>query len=204
MDVDFAPQAIVLKKAVSIIPLVAVENFNKGGYNCNHCQLKFSNAKKLRNHLLEEFEFDNETVGFLDLELGISESDVETECSTPGSYVLEVSKPFSAVASAIPVTKNTVLKIQKEIICPKCSKLCKSQKGLQQHKAKAHTNRKKKETCVQCNKNFKHKYALKFHVNQVHDKSTRAVCEFCGISKYNKYLMTMHLNQVHGCTVSDT
>lgn len=143
---------------------------------CKMCLKKFSDPIELRQHLMEEFEFENDTVSFLDLELGI---DGSTEYSTVTAKKLKIQEAIS------------------KLNCPVCEKPCKNNKGLEQHKAKAHNHRKKKVLCKICGKNYKHRYALRFHISQVHDRSTRVICTICGEEKYNKYMLSAHIKQDH-------
>mmetsp|Transcript_32733 Transcript_32733/g.56977 ORF Transcript_32733/g.56977 Transcript_32733/m.56977 type:complete len:160 (+) Transcript_32733:1060-1539(+) len=82
--------------------------------------------------------------------------------------------------------------------CPECLVEFASYKGLMQHKAKIHDRLVKTVPCNQCGKCFKHKYALEFHVRQVHEKSTRVQCGVCLKILYNKYAYKSHLKAKHG------
>jgi hypothetical protein len=44
-----------------------------------------------------------------------------------------------------------------------------------------------------CEKLFHNKYGVKFHVKQVHEKSTRVQCPVCSKDLYNKYMLEKHL-----------
>lgn len=81
--------------------------------------------------------------------------------------------------------------------CPICDAEFVSRKGMMQHKAKMHENLNKSVPCNLCGKFFKHKYALSFHVKQVHEKSTRVKCQLCSKVLYNKYAHKSHLNLRH-------
>lgn len=65
-------------------------------------------------------------------------------------------------------------------------------KGLKQHIGKKHDKQNKYLKCPQCSKKFKNKYAVRFHVKQVHDKTTRVQCTDCGVEYYNKYMLKVH------------
>lgn len=62
---------------------------------------------------------------------------------------------------------------------------------------KVHCKDLKKVPCAVCQKSFKNKYAMKFHIKQVHEKSTRVTCNKCGTTIYNKYMLKKHI-QKHG------
>ena len=58
--------------------------------------------------------------------------------------------------------------------------------------AKVHNAGDKAAACELCGKQFRHKYAVKFHVRQVHEKATRVDCSRCGKQVYNKYMLVKH------------
>ena len=76
--------------------------------------------------------------------------------------------------------------------CPKCPGTFLSFKGMSQHMGKIHNQTGKYSRCPECNKKFKHKYAVRFHRRQVHEKSTRVYCDHCGLECYNKYALMQH------------
>ncbi|CAG9327745.1 unnamed protein product [Blepharisma stoltei] len=165
---------------VKALPIVLSDQCCLKTNICKLCKQIFKSPKDLREHLVQEFKLDNETIGLLDIELGVDDySDLHLD--------------YSPIVDS-PSLENPVFS---GISCPKCLKSCKSQKGLQQHMGRAHINRKKKVKCEKCGKAFKHKHALRFHERQVHEKSTRVVCKYCGVSKYNKYTLASHIDQVH-------
>jgi uncharacterized C2H2 Zn-finger protein len=84
-----------------------------------------------------------------------------------------------------------------KVKCPLCMQEFKSNKGLSQHHAKTHTDLVKSVPCGVCGKLFKHKYAVKFHVRQVHDKQTQVKCLECGKELYNKYSLRKHVIKLH-------
>mmetsp|Transcript_32731 Transcript_32731/g.56961 ORF Transcript_32731/g.56961 Transcript_32731/m.56961 type:complete len:179 (+) Transcript_32731:4871-5407(+) len=91
----------------------------------------------------------------------------------------------------------TPLKHKSKSKCPECQVEFVSHKGMMQHKAKIHDKLVKTVPCTQCGKCFKHKYALEFHVKQVHEKSTRVQCEMCFKVLYNKYAYRTHVKAQH-------
>ena len=141
-------------------------------HQCSVCNAHFPSIISLRDHMVSELGIEPEFMNFLDLDLGISSS---------------LNTPSTAIS-----TSETVEPQLQFIRCPKCPKLCRGSKGLQQHLAKAHTNRKKSALCTECGKCFNHKHALRFHVRQVHEKSTRIYCPCCGKELYNKYMLKKH------------
>lgn len=62
---------------------------------------------------------------------------------------------------------------------------------------KKHNSRKKVSACNICDKKFRNKYAVAFHIKQVHDKATRVLCELCGEEYYNKYMLKQHRTTQH-------
>lgn len=81
--------------------------------------------------------------------------------------------------------------------CSICGLVLKNAKGLNQHIGKVHPKRFKGVYCPTCHRKFKHKYALRFHVNQVHKQVTRVQCEKCGQAFYNKYMLRTHEQRMH-------
>jgi hypothetical protein len=81
--------------------------------------------------------------------------------------------------------------------CPVCQGRFASYKGMMQHRSKTHDKQVKHVQCEVCPKRFKHKYALKFHVRQVHERVTRKQCTICTKELYNKYTYRSHMEQVH-------
>ena len=85
----------------------------------------------------------------------------------------------------------------KNFACNRCSGHFVSMKGLRQHIGKKHNLTRKYSSCPQCNKKFRTKYAVRFHVKQVHLKATRVSCSICGQDYYNKYMLKEHLAAEH-------
>ena len=81
--------------------------------------------------------------------------------------------------------------------CPKCSKLCKGVRGFNQHFGKVHLRKKKHSVCKLCGNSFRHKYALRFHMKQVHSQAMRVSCSVCGSVLYNKYMLPKHMKKAH-------
>jgi len=77
--------------------------------------------------------------------------------------------------------------------CVFCNIRFKNNTGLNQHLGKKHFIGNRNSVCSICNKAFKHKYALKFHVRQVHEKTTRVKCSICNKTCYNKYVLHRHM-----------
>jgi RNase P subunit RPR2 len=81
--------------------------------------------------------------------------------------------------------------------CPLCNLTFASAKGMKQHYGKMHIHSEKQDFCSLCSKGFNNKYALRYHIKQVHEKTTRVTCELCGRQLYNKYVMKRHLKISH-------
>ena len=77
--------------------------------------------------------------------------------------------------------------------CEECCLFFNTRKGYMQHFGKVHDTKFKYSKCQVCNKKFRNKYAVRFHVKQVHEKATREACPTCGKEFYNKYLIPQHL-----------
>jgi DNA-directed RNA polymerase subunit M/transcription elongation factor TFIIS len=88
-----------------------------------------------------------------------------------------------------------VLPIEKT--CPECQQLFVSFKGMRQHMAKTHAELQRTASCPVCGNMFRHKYAVNFHVKQVHSKATRVQCPFCNKEIYNKYVLKKHTRNYH-------
>mmetsp|Transcript_12621 Transcript_12621/g.23628 ORF Transcript_12621/g.23628 Transcript_12621/m.23628 type:complete len:159 (-) Transcript_12621:8-484(-) len=82
-------------------------------------------------------------------------------------------------------------------VCIFCYQEFRGNKGLKQHLAKMHTNLAKLDECAVCGKWFTSKHAVKFHLQQVHQKATRVECKVCGKMIYNKYSLKKHMASVH-------
>ena len=90
------------------------------------------------------------------------------------------------------IIKPQCIRLLRKFECSHCVRQFASFKGLQQHIGKKHNQRKKYSKCPQCEKKFRDKYAVRFHLRQVHDKVTRVVCGDCGLELYNKYALKTH------------
>mmetsp|Transcript_1807 Transcript_1807/g.3926 ORF Transcript_1807/g.3926 Transcript_1807/m.3926 type:complete len:148 (-) Transcript_1807:2021-2464(-) len=82
--------------------------------------------------------------------------------------------------------------------CKQCQRVFVSMKGMKQHLAKVHDSQVKPTKCTDCGKSFKDKYAVKFHMKQVH-ASTRVMCPICLKEVYNKYMLQKHFKNKHLC-----
>lgn len=82
--------------------------------------------------------------------------------------------------------------------CEECCMFFKTKQGFMQHNGKVHVKKYKYSKCQVCLKKFRNKYAVKFHIKQVHSKSTREECPNCGKKFYNKYLVPKHLEKCLG------
>ena len=79
--------------------------------------------------------------------------------------------------------------------CFLCKKTFKTEKGLNQHIGKLHTNKIKPYKCNYCSRAFKSKQLLKTHCEQVHFGSKKARCPFCFKVLYNIYRVKDHINK---------
>lgn len=82
--------------------------------------------------------------------------------------------------------------IQNSFKCEPCCIFFNTKRGLKQHLGKVHIKKYKYSKCQFCSKKFRNKYAVRFHIKQVHEKSTRDKCEYCNKVFYNKYLIPKH------------
>jgi uncharacterized C2H2 Zn-finger protein len=82
--------------------------------------------------------------------------------------------------------------------CKDCCLFFETAKGYMQHHGKVHVTKYKYSKCQVCDKKFRNKYAVKFHVKQVHEKATRENCPTCGKEFYNKYLLPGHMKKCRG------
>jgi|688.fasta_scaffold1108350_1 hypothetical protein len=148
---------------------------------CTACGRDFKTRENLRDHLKVTFDLDEEVMRFTSFSLGLP---LDTQVSVTDSYILEKAKPEEE-------EENSLLN------CPFCCLNFKNNKGLKQHIGKRHSARKKSAQCSICSKRFTHKYALKFHISQVHEKRTRVECPKCGKVVYNKYMLDKHISKEH-------
>lgn len=115
----------------------------------------------------------------------------EVKIEHPENYGNELFEPdIRPFSLAIPNSKQ----------CPVCGQCFVSFKGMKQHYGKLHSPTEKMTRCLLCSKLYKNKYALNFHVKQVHEKQTRVKCEECGKVVYNKYILKKHLENKHFAT----
>ncbi|CAG9314874.1 unnamed protein product [Blepharisma stoltei] len=148
-------------------------------YCCDLCGIGFESPLQYRDHLIQDFELDRDSISFLHFRLGL-----ELSTEVPDS-------PASVDSCSTAESEND------ELECPTCGKFFKGHKGLQQHIGKAHSSKDKGVTCSICHKTFKHQHALTFHDRQVHQKATRVTCGICGLSVYNKYMLIKHISKQH-------
>ncbi|CAG9323639.1 unnamed protein product [Blepharisma stoltei] len=164
----------------TLIPNFAcLSNSQHSDYCCDLCGIGFESPLQYRDHLIQDFELDHDSISFLQFSLGL-----ETETDS-------IESPRS------PGSCSTTESESDEIECPTCGKSFKGHKGLQQHIGKAHSSKEKGAICTICHKAFKHQHALTFHDRQVHQKATRVTCGICGLSVYNKYMLTKHMSKQH-------
>ena len=84
-----------------------------------------------------------------------------------------------------------------EVQCPKCMKWFKGERGFTQHFGKIHKKARRYANCHLCNSAFRNKYALRFHIKQVHEQTFRAKCPICNVELYNKFALSKHLSNSH-------
>ncbi|CAG9314923.1 unnamed protein product [Blepharisma stoltei] len=149
------------------------ESLKSTGFTTSFCDLSrysFSSPRLLRDYMIAEFKIESEIVPFLNTELG-----------------LDPNTPITLYTENI---KDTLKSVNS---CPICYKIFKCRKGLNQHMGKKHSNSIKNSMCDVCGKLFSHKYALKFHYQQVHETLKRVNCEECSYVAYNKYKLKKHM-----------
>lgn len=146
------------------------------------------------NEVVQDFLFsskdEDDQCHFYDTAL---ENFKQFEYFEPGSPYFHDVDPLDFTEPTQPATP---VKIGRST-CSLCQVEFVSSKGLMQHIAKIHNKVVKTVPCSRCDKYFKHKYALEFHVKQVHDKSTRVQCQVCFKVLYNKYAYRSHFNSKH-------
>lgn len=139
-----------------------------GSYFCEFCELVFKQKTDFLNHCQGSQANNNER--FL-------------------QALEEVRNPLEA-----PKTANDS---NPKFHCEKCSKMFTTFKGYKQHLGKKHRLKRKNSKCKVCMKRFYSKYALKMHVLQVHDQSTKVECDICKKVLYNKYILISHIKAIH-------
>lgn len=143
---------------------------------CTHCNVGFSNESDLNEHLSES------SVNPVDKE-GIIESLPNAE---KDHYEPRLPYPI------IPDDEMT-----REFVCSMCNSTFRNYKGMRQHIGKVHMTQVSHCICSACGKTYKHKYALKFHKIQVHERATRVTCPYCVKTLYNKYMLGRHIEKNH-------
>lgn len=142
------------------------------GVLCEICGVLFKTSWDYRDHIISTFQLDQEAIDFL-------------------SYSLDLP----AIKVKPPVIKQE--EELEEIICIHCRKHFKGKKGLNQHIGKVHSKKRKRSQCKDCSKKFSNRYALSFHIKQVHKKTTRVECSLCKKILYNKYVLEKHIKSEH-------
>jgi hypothetical protein len=117
--------------------------------------------------------------------------------SLPETSPLLPNRPDSVLVQSVQFEVGDVAALNPSKRCPVCSQSFVSAKGMKQHLGKVHPSTAKAVPCDLCSKPFKDKYALHFHVRQVHEKCTRVPCTVCGKLLYNKYILKKHLKDQH-------
>lgn len=157
-----------------LVPRIVPIQIKTPLFQCQLCNSEFQTPLELRNHVAAELGIQPELYSFLELDLGIT-----------------------SAGDSSPDTRVSDFGPDKEVTCFKCSKTCKSERGFQQHYGKVHVRKKKHATCKLCSSSFRDKYALRFHIKQVHDQLTRAECPLCAVLLYNKYSIPKHILKCH-------
>lgn len=97
-------------------------------------------------------------------------------------------------------TKNTKPRLNTDLRCTQCSKLCLSYAGYVNHIA-VH-NKTKKISCKVCNKKFATVSQMKAHTRISHlVKDIEYVCDLCGDKFTNKKILLRHFLYQHDCQV---
>ncbi|CAG9328266.1 unnamed protein product [Blepharisma stoltei] len=143
----------------------------RNSLSCLSCGMMFRSQSDVEIHLLSE----NSTFP----KFGIANGE-------------ETVIQYEKSALILPLFSSLDIEEKEEFVCQQCRLEFKSYKGMKQHIGKMHLTKYKHSKCPLCTKNFRHKYAVKFHIKQVHEKSTRASCKNCGREFYNKYLLNNH------------
>ena len=96
-----------------------------------------------------------------------------------------------------PRTSASWGKLPLPISCSDCGATFKKLQGLNKHRGKVHPTEPRLNQCAHCEKKFRNKYALKYHVLQVHEEGTRMACIVCSKVFYNQYTLTKHQRRAH-------
>lgn len=144
---------------------------------CSKCKLQFQNSTDLYEHASNS-SLDSESTKSIEPET-VSKSEQHT---------LEIKLPYPI----IPDDEQT-----RVFVCSMCQATFKKYKGMRQHIGKVHMTQDSQCVCSECGKMYKHKYALKFHRIQVHERATRVSCPYCDKTLYNKYMLNRHIDKNH-------
>ncbi|CAG9314926.1 unnamed protein product [Blepharisma stoltei] len=140
------------------------------------CDISFQSLTLLRDYMVNEFMIERDIITILNAELGL-------DPNTPSPKQID----------------SPAKQLEKAKYCPVCYKIFKSSQGLSQHMGKKHSASTKNSLCDVCGKLFTHKYALKFHYQQVHETAKQVGCKECSYIAYNKYKLKKHMKKHASC-----
>ena len=145
------------------IKYIALFDQKPNGFLCRLCKQFSLSVKEITTHFETDHSTESRTLAYLYSKTDLGLTGDNTESSDAGKYICEI-----------------------------CLTHFSTFKGMKQHMGKMHLNKDKQTKCRICSKRFKHKYALKFHIRQVHECSTKVTCPTCFKLVYNKYSLKKH------------
>lgn len=155
--------------------------------SCKICGAVFADVLDLQEHLSSDLLHEKD----LEEEEEVLRSD---SLSTNADSIIF---PLNLGIKTAPKVEPDVIKKESDFKCTICNTVFTTFKGMKQHMGKKHNTKNKPSRCNKCGKKFRHKYALKFHVKQVHEQATKTKCPHCDKSLYNKYMLAKHLEKDH-------
>lgn len=171
----------------SLFQITAISCEKDEKISCKICGAVFTEILDLQEHLSSDLLHEKES----DDEEEVFRSD---SLSTNADSIIF---PLNLGIKTVTYPLVEVTEKESEFRCTICNTVFTTYKGMKQHMGKKHNTKNKPSRCNKCGKKFRHKYALKFHVKQVHDQATKTKCQYCEKSLYNKYTLAKHLEKAH-------
>lgn len=166
---------------------ISAASSDKDKISCGICGAMFSDVFILQEHLSSDLLHEKDS--------GDEEEVFRSDSLSTNADSIIFPLNLGIMIGSEP--KVEVNQKESEFRCTICDTLFTTYKGMKQHMGKKHDTKNKPSRCSKCAKKFRNKYALKFHVKQVHEQATKTDCPHCGKSLYNKYMLAKHFEKDH-------